>query len=256
MSIWALSDPHLAFGVPSKTMESFGPTWEKYAERIALHWQERVASEDLVLIPGDISWAMRLEEALIDLDWIDRLPGKKVLLKGNHDHWWGSLAKLQALLPSSIQVVQNNSLTFTTKTGKKIAIGGSRLWDSSEYTFDPFIEFRENPLARHKSKEEIAQEEENSEKIFNRELERLRLSLKQLDPMASIRIAMTHYPPIGPDLAPSRACAILEEFKIDYCIFGHLHNVKSGSLPFGKARGVKYIFASCDYINFSPIFIL
>jgi len=256
MTIWALSDPHLAFGVPSKTMESFGPSWEKYAERIAQHWREKVSMEDLVLVPGDISWAMRLDEALVDLRWIDGLPGKKVLLKGNHDHWWGSLSKLQAVLPSTIQVVQNNSLTFTAKGGRKIAIGGSRLWDTAEYSFHPFIEFQENPLARRKSEQELAREEENEEKIFNRELERLRLSLQQLDPMADLRIAITHYPPIGADLAPSRASSILEEFKIDYCIFGHLHNVKPHSLPFGTARGVRYIFASCDYINFSPLLII
>lgn len=255
MSVWALSDPHLAFGVPSKTMESFGESWKNYAERIAEQWKERVALEDLVLIPGDISWAMHLAEALIDLRWIDLLPGKKVILKGNHDHWWGSLSKLQTVLPSSIQALQNNSVTFIGKGGEKIAIGGSRLWDTPEYTFHPFIDFKENLLARQKNAEELAQEEENAQKIFNRELERLRLSLQQLDPRATTRIAITHYPPVGADLSPSRASAILEEFKIDYCIFGHLHNVKLGSLPFGSARGVRYIFASCDYIHFCPILV-
>ena len=92
MSIWVLSDPHLAFGVPSKTMESFGPTWKHYAEKMAHHWKEKVSLEDLVLIPGDISWAMYLAEALVDLRWIDALPGKKLILKGNHDHWKHFLA--------------------------------------------------------------------------------------------------------------------------------------------------------------------
>lgn len=256
MTIWVLSDPHLAFGVPSKTMESFGPTWERYAEKMAHHWREKVALEDLVLIPGDISWALHLADALVDLRWIDALPGKKLILKGNHDHWWGSLSKLQAVLPASIYAIQNNSFTFVNREGEKIAIGGSRLWDTPEYSFAQYIEFRENPLARHKTDEESAQEEENGEKIFNRELERLRLSLQQLDPMATRRIAMTHYPPVGADLAPSRASAILEAFKIDICVFGHLHNVRPGSLPFGKARGVHYIFASCDYTNFTPILLL
>jgi uncharacterized protein len=256
MTIWTLSDPHLAFGAPGKTMEAFGPSWERYAEKIKEHWEERISPEDLVLIPGDISWGMRLDEAVIDLLWIDALPGKKVILRGNHDHWWGSLAKLSKVMPSSITPIQNNALTWTSASGKRIAIGGSRLWDTPEYSFSSYIEFRENPLARHKSREEISHEKENAEKIFLRELERLRISLSQLDPLADIRIALTHYPPIGADLAPSRASQVLEEFHIDYCVFGHLHNVREGTLPFGTARGVKYLFASCDYLHFDPIRVL
>jgi len=253
MTIWALSDPHLCFGLPSKTMEVFGPNWARYTDKIQEHWIEKVAPQDLVLIPGDISWAMHLQEALPDLLWLDALPGKKVILRGNHDHWWGSLAKLLAALPPSLQAIQNNAFSWTTAKGQKVAIGGSRLWDTPEYTFGPFIEFRENPLARRKSAEEIKEEQENAEKIFVRELERLRLSLSQLDPSASVRIALTHYPPLGADLKPSRASAILEEFKIDICVFGHLHNVRREALAFGKARGVHYIFASCDYVDFAPV---
>jgi predicted phosphohydrolase len=256
MTIWALSDPHLAFGVPSKTMESFGPAWERYAEKIKEHWEERISADDLVLIPGDISWAMHLKEALIDLAWIDALPGKKVILRGNHDHWWSSFSKLSKVIPSSITPLQNNAMTWTSASGKRIAIGGSRLWDTPEYSFGAFIEFRENPLARHKTSEEVSQEKNNAEKIFDRELERLRMSLSLLDPLADVRIALTHYPPLGADLAPSRASAILEEFHIDYCVFGHLHNVREGTLPFGTARGVKYIFASGDYLHFTPVRVL
>jgi predicted phosphohydrolase len=256
MTVWALSDPHLAFGVPTKTMESFGPAWEAYADKIKKHWQERVATEDLVLIPGDISWAMHLQEAVVDLLWIDALPGKKIILRGNHDHWWGSLAKLAKVMPASITPIQNNALLWVSSSGKRVAIGGSRLWDTPEYSFNAFIEFRENPLARHKSPEEIAQEKENAEKIFARELERLRMSLSQLDPTADIRIALTHYPPIGADLAPSSASRILEEFDIDICVFGHLHNVRAGTLPFGTARGVQYLFTSCDYLQFVPLRVI
>lgn len=256
MTIWALSDPHLAFGVPSKTMEAFGLAWERYADKIKMHWEECISEKDLVLIPGDISWAMHLEEAQIDLLWIDSLPGKKVILRGNHDHWWGSLAKLSRVLPPSITAIQNNAILWTAFNGARIAIGGSRLWDTPEYSFNSYIEFKENPLARRKTAEEIAQEQENAEKVFLRELERLRISLSQLDPRADIRIAMTHYPPIGADLHPSRAAAILESFHIDYCVFGHLHNVREASLPFGTARGVKYLFASCDYRHFKPIRVM
>ena len=256
MTIWALSDPHLAFSVPTKTMEAFGPAWESYADKIKQHWEDRISSEDLVLIPGDISWAMHLQDALVDLLWIDALPGKKVILRGNHDHWWSSFSKLTKAIPASITPLQNNALVWVTASGKKVAIGGSRLWDTPEYSFSSFIEFRENPLARQKTPEEFAQEKDNAEKIFARELERLRISLSQLDPSADVRIALTHYPPIGPDLAPSRASEILEEFRIDICVFGHLHNVREGTLPFGEARGVKYVFASGDYLHFKPIRVL
>ena len=253
MTIWALSDPHLAFSVPTKTMEAFGPAWESYADKIKQHWEDRISSEDLVLIPGDISWAMHLQDALVDLLWIDALPGKKVILRGNHDHWWSSFTKLTKALPASITPIQNNARNWVTSSGKRVTIGGSRLWDTPEYSFNRFIEFRENPLARQKKPEEIAQEKDNAEKIFARELERLRISLSQLDPSADVRIALTHYPPIGSDLAPSRASEILEEFRMDICVFGHLHNVREGTLPFGEARGVKYVFASGDYLHFKPI---
>lgn len=248
MSIWALSDPHLAFGVPKKTMEVFGPSWERYAEKIEANWKRLVSKEDLVLLPGDISWAMHLKEALIDLQWIDALPGTKVILRGNHDYWWSSNAKLKEIMPPSIHFINNNTFVW-----HGVAIGGSRLWDTPEYRFNTFVEFQENTRQKIKTAEEIAKEKEEEERIFVRELERLKLSLSQLPKEAAFKIALTHYPPIGADLQPSRASAILESFGINLCVFGHLHNVRKGSLPFGKARGVEYLFASCDYLDFTPL---
>lgn len=248
MSIWAIADLHLAFSVPEKTMEAFGPAWDQYAEKIARQWKQAVSSEDLVLIAGDISWAMTLNQALIDLEWIDRLPGTKIILKGNHDYWWPSNAKLNQNLPPSIRFINNNALNWNG-----ISIAGSRLWDTEEYDFNRYIEFQPNPRARVKTPEELQKEKDEDKRVFQRELERLKLSLSQLDPKAKKRIAMTHYPPIGADLAPSKAAAILEEFKVDACVFGHLHNVRSGALPFGIARNVRYCLTSCDYLNFTPL---
>lgn len=248
MRIWAIADLHLSFGVPNKSMDIFGPDWESHAEKIATHWKALISPEDLVLIPGDISWALKLEEAIPDLQWIHQLPGTKVMLKGNHDYWWGSLKKVTEILPPSIHLIQNNAFQW-----KGVAIGGARLWDTPEYSFGKFIEFRENPKA--KGTEELVQEE-MEQKIFNRELDRLKLSLKELSPDATVRIALTHYPPIGADLAPSRAAQILEQNKIDICVFGHLHNIKAGLSLFGKARGIRYILASADYLRFQPIPIL
>ncbi len=248
MSVWALSDPHLCFGVPEKTMEAFGLNWHQYTEKIEGHWKQSISPDDLVLLPGDISWGMQLEEALVDLKWIHSLPGTKVILRGNHDYWWPSSAKLTKILPPSIRFIHNNAFLW-----KQIAIGGARLWDTKEYHFQQFIEFQQNPRAKFKTAEQLAQEAQEAEKIFARELQRLTLSLSQLPQEAPIKIALTHYPPIGADLAPSQASKILEDFHIDICVFGHLHNVKKRTLPFGEARGVKYIFASSDYLDFIPL---
>lgn len=151
MTVWVLSDPHLAFGVPEKTMEAFGPSWKDYANKIEQHWRETIGPDDLVLLPGDISWAMQLDEALVDLKWIDALPGTKVIIRGNHDYWWSSSAKLSKVMPPSIHFINNNVFNW-----KGITIGGSRLWDTPEYSFNQFIEFQENPRARIKTPEDLA----------------------------------------------------------------------------------------------------
>lgn len=247
-TIWALADLHLAFGVPSKDMGAFGPAWAGYAQKIEKNWKSCIAPHDLVLIPGDISWAMSQEEAIIDLQWIDALPGHKIILRGNHDYWWPSNSKLQKILPPSIRFIHNNAITWG-----EVTIGGTRLWDTPEYRFGSFVTLQDNPLAKQKLPEDLEQTRLQEEKIFHRELERLRLSLRQLDPKAKTRIALIHYPPISAHLNPSRTSQILEEFHIDYCLFGHLHNVQKGALPFGQARGVRYLLTSCDYLNFAPL---
>lgn len=254
MRIWAISDLHLSFGVPNKGMDVFGPAWEHHAEKIEEHWRAKIHKEDLVLLAGDLSWAMRLEEALPDLLWVDALPGTKVLIKGNHDFWWDSLKKMAPHLPPSIHLIQNNAFTWQGAT-----IGGARLWDSPEYSFQEFTVFRENPRQKEKapsSKEEVLIQQELSEKLFNKELERLKLSLEKLDKTAPLRIAMTHYPPIDAKLErPSRASQILEQYRIDVCVFGHLHNIGSGYSLFGKKNGIAYELTSCDYLRFQPILI-
>lgn len=242
MNIWAIADLHLAFGDPSKSMEVFGPEWIRYAEKIEENWRAVVNEEDLVLIAGDISWAKHVEQAQLDLDWIHRLPGVKVCIKGNHEYWWGSLSKVKKVLPPSIHLIQNDAFHY-----KNISVGGTRLWDTDAYSFDAVINYQKNPL--EKEKEEEAPDQE---KIFNRELERLELSLKQLN-KESLRIAMTHYPPIGLDLAPSKASALLEKYGVEYCVFGHLHSVKKAIPLFGTSRGVTYRLTSADYLDFKPL---
>jgi len=251
MAVWAIADLHLAFGVPSKTMEVFGPAWHGYASKIEKNWKELVRPDDLVLIPGDICWAKDLKEAQPDLLWIDALPGTKLLLKGNHDYWWGSSAKLKATLPASIHFIYNSAFHW-----QDVAIGGTRLWDSEEYNFNAFIEMQENIKSVNVPtipKEELLGEQR---KIFQRELERLKLSLSQMDEQVKYRIAMTHYPPIGADLRPSLTSMILEKYRIQTCLFGHLHNIRRGTLPFGEARGIRYILTSADYLDFIPVKVI
>lgn len=242
MKIWAIADLHLCFGAPNKSMEVFGSSWTNYVHRIKENWEKVIKPEDLVLIAGDITWAMKLEDAMKDLNWIDALPGTKVILKGNHDYWWPTNKKLSETLPPSIHFINNNAFTLGDVT-----IGGSRLWDTNEYSFSKYINFVENPLVKEKkiNTEEV-------ERIYNRELDRLSLSLQQLDDKASYRIAMTHYPPIGADLKESRASKILEAFGINVCVFGHLHNVKKEHSLFGENNQILYLFTAADYINFNP----
>lgn len=237
MSVWAIADLHLSFGVSEKSMDLFGGAWVNHAEKLKTAWTQNIKAEDLVLIPGDISWAMRSEEALIDLQWIDALPGTKLLLRGNHDYWWGSIAKVRSLLPPSCHALQNDAFYW-----KGIAIAGSRLWDSPEYSFGP-PNLDAPPLSP------------DDQKVFERELLRLEMSLKAMRSDAPLKIAMTHYPPISLTLAPSRASALLEKYGISYCVFGHLHNMPPQPY-FGERGGVKYLLTACDYLNCTPLQIV
>ena len=246
-TVWALSDLHLACSIPSKNMNVFGPLWEDYMDKMRTSWLESIDAGDLVLIPGDISWAINLSQVGADLKWIDDLPGTKVILKGNHDYWWDSTAKMSKIMPPSIHFIHNSVYNW-----HDISIGGARLWDTPEYNFNQYVHFQENSRENKADKPKPIE----SEKIFHRDLERLKLSLKQLSPQAKTRIAMTHYPPISADLKPSITSAILEEFKIDICVFGHLHNLKKDKKLFGEIRGVRYILTSCDYLDFKPLLVL
>ncbi|GAB4231897.1 MAG: metallophosphoesterase [Chlamydiales bacterium] len=248
MRIWAIGDLHLSFGTPNKNMDVFGDEWLNHPAKIEKHWRECISYNDLVLLPGDISWAKEPEEAKPDLDWIDALPGIKVMIKGNHDYWWGSQRKMKGILPSSLHAIHNSHFRWGD-----IEICGTRLWDSEEYNFDPFDDKREEPVGVKISPEQ--HDLEANARVFARELHRLDLSLRQMEPGARLRIAMTHYPPIGANLEPSATHKILKKHNIDICVFGHLHGLIPNSLPFGECEGIRYVLTSCDYINFKPVLI-
>ena len=238
MTIWAIADLHLSISKPEKDMAFFGPAWKGYQEKIAANWKEVVQENDLVLIAGDICWAMRGVEAVKDLQWIDALPGKKVMIRGNHDYWWSSMKKVREACPPSIE-----PLHHTATNWKGVSISGTRLWDTEEFSFGGYIEFQENP--RERKEKDLTEDR----KIFERELIRLELALKALDQRAEQRILMTHYPPIGADLKPSRASKMIDQYNVDLVIFGHLHNLKPGLEMFGG----KYLLTSADYLDFKPL---
>ncbi len=248
MKIWAIADLHLSFGVPNKEMDVFGPKWANHAQKIEANWKEVIHDEDLVLIAGDISWALRLSDAAVDLNWIAALPGIKVISKGNHDLWWSSMKKLESILPPRMHFIHNNSFTY-----QGITIGGTRLWDHLDNDFSRYIEYRKPPEHINIQKKTYTKEDQlHDEKIYKGELERLRTSLNCLDPNAHTRIAMIHYPPAGSINRSTEVTNILEEYKINFCVYGHLHNLKEDAPVNFTHNGVTYICTACDFLNFHP----
>lgn len=246
-NIWAIADLHLSFGIPDKEMDPFGEHWHQHYHKIEQHWRHCIAPEDLVLIAGDISWAMKLEDFSTDLQWIASLPGEKIISKGNHDYWWTSLKKMESITPSGIRYVHNNAIQW-----HDVAIAGARLWDTPTISFGAYTEMRENK--REKAKEAPSVDE--TQRLYERELQRLELSLKMMNPQSKLKIAMVHYPPVNATMDPSPVSDLLEKYGVNICVFGHLHNIKAGSLPFGEKRGVKYYLTSCDYLDFNPLKIV
>lgn len=245
MAVWAIADLHLSFGVPNKKMDVFGPHWIDYTTKIQEQWKSSISSNDLVLIPGDISWAKYPEDAIPDFQWIDQLPGTKIFIKGNHDFWWGSLKKLKPVIPASCLLLQNNSYEWGD-----IAIAGARLWDIPGLSFADVIDYRHSEKAKPLTEKDETIE---SEVIYKRELGRLESSLKAMNPKARVRIAMTHYPPIGVDFTETEASRLLEKYHVNHCVFGHLHNVKPNLKLFGVHHGIDYHLTACDYLkDFKP----
>lgn len=248
MSIYAIADLHLAFGIPDKTMEYFGGAWLKYTQKIETEWKKTISPEDLVLIAGDISWAKSLPAAIVDLEWIDKLPGTKVLLRGNHDSWWTSISQVKKVLPKSMHLIQNDVFNWGG-----VCIGGARLWDTDEYSYENYIHYTDNPRVKALQEPENPEEQE---RIFIRELGRLEMSLARMPKNAAVKIAMTHYPPVGPDMLPSKASLLFEKHGITIAVFGHLHNVKQDRPMLGEARGIKYFLTAADYLDFKPVKVL
>lgn len=223
MALYAIGDLHLSLSV-DKPMDIFGEAWVKHEEKIKQSWLEHVTDDDTVLIPGDISWATTFEDAKVDLAWIDALPGKKLLLRGNHDYWWTSLKRMSEAFPNMV-FIQNNYYEYKTHV-----ICGSRGWVCpNKQNFDP-----------------------HDEKIYKRELIRLKLSLDSARKATNKPIiVMTHYPPTNETYEPSGFTELYEAYGVSKVIYGHLHTEVSFKCGMqGQVNGVDYQLVSSDYIGF------
>lgn len=241
MRVFALADLHLSFGAPEKTMEVFGEPWIGYHHKIEKRWREVITPEDIVCLPGDISWAMRLEEAQTDFQFLGSLPGIKYMIRGNHDYWSSaSASKLATVLPENLHYLSQGYVLLNAYQ----ALVGVRLWDSR----DICVQWED---ACESSHEKVLTEQD--EKIFFRELGRLERALKQLPSSVEEVLVMTHYPPISNDGSPGLVSKLLEaDGRVSHCLFGHLHKVPRPFPGFGKIRGIDYMLVAADYVDFIP----
>lgn len=227
MKVFAIGDLHLSLNA-DKPMDVFGENWSGHFERICEAWNAFVAPGDIVLLPGDLSWAMHLEDAMEDILAVAALPGRKVLLRGNHDYWWNSISKLRAQLPEGMYALQNSALCLDG-----VAVAGSRGWVCpGSAGFDAA-----------------------DQKIYERECIRLALSLQSM-PAADVRIAMLHYPPWNERRQPSGFTALLEEYRVQEAVYGHLHGKSCANALEGLYNGVRYTLCSADHLSFAPKLIL
>lgn len=222
MSLFAIADTHLSFGT-DKPMDSF-PGWNDYVDRIEKNWNKIVTDDDTVVIAGDISWAMNFDELKADFDFIERLNGKKIILKGNHDYWWNTSKKMNDFIESkrykTISILFNNSYDVDG-----VSVCGSRGW-----LFDV--------------------DDEHDEKVLNREVGRLRLSLESA--VNDEIIVFLHYPPVTTDTKCDEILNLLKEYGIKKCYYGHLHGIAAKKAIDDVVDGIEFRLISCDRLGFVP----
>ncbi|MGI6732909.1 MAG: metallophosphoesterase [Anaerovoracaceae bacterium] len=228
MNIFAIGDLHLSTD-GLKPMDIYGGQWVRHAERLEQKWRSLVEEEDVVIVAGDISWAMKRPDATKDLEWVAKLPGKKVMIKGNHDLWWTSVTKLNQL-HESLFFLQNNCFIVG-----ETAICGSRGWvcpGDTDFT-------------------------QQDEKIYKREIGRLRLSLEAAKSAGATQIiGAMHFPPANDKYEDSGFTALFEEYGVKLVVYGHLHGPEAHLRGIqGMRNGVEYRLVSCDYLKCCPLLI-
>lgn len=229
MAIYAISDLHLSFGV-KKPMNVFGKVWDNYEEKIKKDWEEKVKEDDVVILPGDISWGINFKEATKDFEYINNLPGKKIYLRGNHDYYFNTKTKFENFLKeeefNTIHVLHNNAMDL----GSYI-LCGARGWGRTD-----------------------GNTKEEDDKIIKREAGRLKISLDEgvkikekyeKDGISKDIIVAIHYPPFLKDFKE-----LLEKYNVKKCMYGHLHGYGHMQVKEGLIDGVEYIMVGCDYTGF------
>ena len=227
MKLFAIGDLHLAGG-SGKTMDRFGEHWRNHDQKIFSAWERMVCNDDLVLVVGDTSWAMRLPDAIPDLERIGQMPGLKLLIKGNHDLWWQSQSKMSRVLHPSITIIQSSSIIVN-----RTAIAGTRGWVCPNDTHF----------------------EEADAKIYEREIGRLRVALGTLHGRESefdTLIVALHYPPVNSAHESSGFTDLIDEYGADVCVYGHLHGDDITTALTGFRGKTVYHLVSADAANFAP----
>ncbi len=224
MSIFAISDLHLSFG-SDKPMDIF-KGWNNHIERITANWNRLVKPEDTVILPGDFSWALKIEDSLPDFKFLESLPGKKLLLKGNHDLWWSTAKKLREFWAkndiNSVDIVFNNCIEV-----EGYAIAGTRGW---------------------------FYDDTGSKKVLAREAGRLESSLKAAQQTGKPMLVFLHYPPVFGDSVCNEILDVLKKYGVQKVYYGHIHG--AGFYNAVKSYdGIELQLISCDCIEFTPYFI-
>lgn len=228
MAIYTIADLHLSFS-ENKPMSIFGDNWEGHSEKIKNNWIQKVKPEDTVVLPGDFSWSMYLQDTYKDFKYLNSLPGKKLLLKGNHDYWWTTLTNMKNYLKDNnfenIDFIYNNSYLVEEKI-----LTGTRGWNLLE--------------------------SDNSNKLINRESIRLKLSIedgiKKYGNDKEI-IAFMHYPPITHNNKNNEFIKILKNYGINKCYYGHLHGKAHQDAFEGLVDGIQFKLVSADYLDFNLV---
>lgn len=224
MKIYSISDLHLDI-YNNKPMDIFGPVWHGHTDKIIASWNELVTDDDVVILAGDYSWAMKIEDVEKDFEFLKSLKGTKLIIRGNHDYWWSSLTKVRAILPEKTYALQNDAI----KIGEYIFCG-NRGWIIPEGKFNT---------------------EENN-RIYDREVIRLKLSLdsaKKLQTNNEKIIFITHYPPFNNKIEPSVYTRMLEQYAVSTVVFGHLHGYVNPKMLYNEINGIKYYLTSCDALK-------
>lgn len=206
-------------------MDVFGEHWRDHASRIAQNWDATVSPEDTVIVVGDHSWALKFEQAKPDIEFIAARPGRKILVRGNHDYWWRREAtnKLRAQMPEGIELMHGNAVVV-----EGVGITGTRGWR---------VELEDAPDA-------------GDERVLRRELMYLERGLSQIPPDVSKKIVALHYPPFNADLEPNEFADLVQRYHVDLVIYGHVH---TGYYLEGYVDGVEYKLVSADHVEFTPV---